>query len=80
LVTNMSLAAVDAVINKVPVFTHDNNIANFVASKDLKFIEKPKKPGHKTMSEWLKMIVENQFTIDEIKNGTAYKTLMEQPV
>jgi|TARA_R110001592_G_scaffold34313_1_gene117811 hypothetical protein len=80
LVTNMSLAAVDAVLNKVPVFTHDNNIANFVASKDLKYIEKPMRPGHKTMGEWMKMVVENQFTIDEIKNGTAHKTLMEQIV
>jgi len=80
LVTNMSLAAVDSVLNKVPVFTHDNNIANFVASKDLKYIEKPMKPGHKTMGEWLKMVVENQFTIAEIEDGTAYKTLQEQLV
>lgn len=80
LVTNMSLSAVEAVLNKVPVFTHDNNIASPISSKNLKFIEKPMKPGHKTMAGWLNFVAENQFTIDEIRKGVAYKTLMEQKV
>lgn len=78
LVTNMSLTAIDAVLNKVPVFTHDNNIASAVSSKDLKYIEKPLKPGHKTMAGWLNFVAENQFTVEEIEKGVAYKNLMDQ--
>jgi len=80
LVTNMSLSAVDAVLNQVPVICHTNNIVSPIASHNLKFIEKPLKPGRKTVEEWLKFVVENQFTIEEIGNGTAYKTLKEQDV
>jgi hypothetical protein len=38
------------------------------------------RPGRKTMNEWLKMVVENQFTLEEMRNGTAYRTLKEQNV
>ena len=78
LVTNMSLSAVDAVLNKVPAFTHDNNVASAVSSRNLKFIEKPMRPGQKTMNGWLNFVAENQFTVEEIERGLAYKTLMDQ--
>lgn len=78
LVTNMSLAAVDAVMNYVPAITHVNNITSPVTGRDLKFIERPFKPGRKTMNEWLNFVVDNQFTLLEIENGTAYKHLKEQ--
>jgi len=80
LITNMSLSAIDAVMNYVPVICHTSNVVSPVASHDLKFVEKPFRPGRKTMNEWLKFITENQFTIEEISNGTAYKTLKEQDV
>lgn len=80
LVTNMSLTAVDAVLNKVPVICHTGNIVSPIASHNLKFIEKPLKPGRKTVEEWLKYVVENQFTIEEIANGTAYETLKVQDI
>jgi len=80
LVTNMSLAAVDSVLNKVPIMTHDNNVASPLSSGDPKFIEKPIRPGHKTVQGWLNFLAENQFTISEIENGTAYKTLMVQDI
>ena len=38
------------------------------------------RPGHKTINEWLKMVAENQFTIGEIEDGTAYKIMKEQLV
>ena len=38
------------------------------------------RPGRKTITEWLKMIAQNQFTIPEIADGTAYRTLQEQNV
>jgi len=76
----MSLAAIDAILNQVPVICHKRNIASFVSSRDLKFINKPMKPGRKTINEWLKMVVENQFTIGEIETGIAYKTFQGQMV
>ena len=78
LVTNMSLSAIDAVLNKVPIITHTSNVAAPVASHDLKFIEKPLRPGRKTMDEWLKFVAENQFTLKEIETGVAYNTLRAQ--
>jgi hypothetical protein len=38
------------------------------------------RPGRKTMEEWLKMIAENQFRLEEIENGVAYETLKGQRV
>ena len=78
LITNMSMAAIDAVLNRVPVICHTDNIVSPIASHDLKFIEKPLRPGRKTVDEWLKYVAENQFTLDEMANGTAYKTLKAQ--
>jgi len=78
LVTNMSLSAFDAILNMVPVFAEGNSVMGPVSSRDIKHIEKPLKPGRKTIEEWLKFVAENQFTIKEIENGTAYKILKEQ--
>jgi len=80
LVTNVSLAAIDAVLNKVPVITHNFNICAPISGRDLNKVEKPLKPGHKTIDEWLKFVAENQFTIPEIADGTAYKILQEQQI
>ena len=30
------------------------------------------------MNEWIKFVVENQFTIEEMSNGVAYETLKHQ--
>lgn len=78
LVTNMSLSAIDAVMNKVPAICEGTNVAWAVTSRHPKYIEKPFKPGRKTMNEWIKFVVENQFTIEEIEKGTAYNILKEQ--
>jgi len=78
LVTNMSLASIDAIMNRVPVIAAGKNIAAPVSSRSPKFVEKPFRPGRKTIDEWLKYVVENQFTIQEIENGTAYDILKEQ--
>lgn len=78
LVTNLSLSSIDALMNKVPVIADGQNIAWPVSSREPKYIEKPFKPGRKTMNEWIKFVVENQFTLEEIEKGIAYKTLKEQ--
>jgi len=78
LVTNMSLAAIDAVMNMVPAITHQRNVASFVTSREISKIKKPMRPGRKTMNEWLKMLSDNQFTIKEIEHGLAYEILKGQ--
>lgn len=78
LVTNMSLSAIDAILNKTPVLCDGRNICGPVSSKHPKYIEKPFRPGRKTINEWLKFVSENQFTIKEIEDGTAYDTLNTQ--
>ena len=30
------------------------------------------------MNEWIKMVADNQFTIQEIEDGIAFKVLQEQ--
>ena len=79
LVTNMSLSAIDAILNMTPVFAHKRNIVSFIAGQHIGKIAKPLRPGHKTVNEWLKMVVDNQFKLSEIADGTAYEMLMQQP-
>jgi hypothetical protein len=79
LVTNMSLSAIDAILNMTPVFAHKRNIVSFIAGQHIGKITKPMRPGHKTVNEWLKMVVDNQFKLSEIADGTAYEMLMQQP-
>jgi len=74
LVTNMSLAAVDAVLNKVPVVTHSNNVCHKV-SGPLAGINERTMPAREDMNVWLRSVANNQFTIQEIEDGTAYRLL-----
>ena len=78
LVTNMSLSAIDAILNMVPAFTHQRNVASQVTSRDISKIEKPFKPGKMTMRDWMKFVAEHQFTLTEIGSGVAYETLKRQ--
>lgn len=78
LVTNMSLSSISAILNQVPVLCHSGNVASPVSSVNPKFIEKPFRPGRKTIKEWLKAMANNQFTLAEIESGIAYKILHEQ--
>ncbi len=75
LITNMSLAAIDAVLNQVPVLTHAHNIAYKMSINNLPNINTPYKPGRKEVEPWLNMLSHNQFTIPEIEDGTAYRIL-----
>ena len=78
LVTNYSLSAFDALLNYVPVFAEANSVMGPVTSRDISKIEKPLRPGRKTMEEWLKFVSENQFTLKEMANGKAYEILKYQ--
>ena len=76
LVTNMSLAAVDAVLNKVPVVTHSNNVC-YKVSGLLTNINERNMPAREDMTNWLRCVANNQFTLQEIEDGTAYRLLNE---
>ena len=77
LITNMSLAAVDAVINQVPILTHRNNVAFKVSIDNIHNINKTPKHPREVVEPWLNMLSHNQFTIPEIEEGLAYKILNE---
>ena len=77
-VTNMSLAAIDGILNVTPAFTHQRHVASLVTSRKINLVEKPFKPGRKTIQEWLHMIANHQFTIQEIEDGLAQKVLKVQ--
>jgi len=78
LVTNMSLAAVDAITSGVPCITDEKNVANFVSSQDISKINLPFKPNNNEINKWMRMLSHNQFTIKEIEDGIAFKVLQEQ--
>jgi len=77
-VTNMSLSAIDGILNMTPGFTHQRNVASLVTSRKINLIEKPFKPGRKTVQEWLNMTANHQFTIQEIEDGLAFDILKVQ--
>ena len=74
----MSLSAVDGILNMTPAFTHQRHVASLVTSRKIDKVEKPFKPGRKTVQEWLNMIANHQFTIQEIEDGLAFDTLKVQ--
>jgi hypothetical protein len=49
-----------------------------VTSRDISKIEKPLRPGRKTIEDWLKFVAENQFTLKEMASGEAYEILKYQ--
>ena len=74
LVTNMSLSAVDAVLNKVPVVTHSNNVC-YPLSGNVANIENRTMKPREDVTEWLRSVANNQFTLQEIEDGLAYEVL-----
>lgn len=66
-VTHSSNVAVDAVLNGIPVFVQPTSAAAPVGRTDLELNE-PITPGRQ---RWVRSLASQQFTIDEMKNGTA---------
>ena len=79
LITNMSLSAIDSILEGVPVVCDGRNVAWPVSTRFIQFINDPLKPTKANVNEWMKLLANNQFTIEEMKNGTAYKVLSKQP-
>jgi hypothetical protein len=75
LVTYNSIAAVEAVIHGVPVFTLAPNAAAPMGLQTLDLINEPIYPDR---SMWLRHLAWGQFTGIEVKNGTAWKVLNDK--
>ena len=75
LVSMQSTAAIHAVLNGVPVFCDEISQANPIAENDLSNIEKPYYADRLEVEKWIDSLLSCQFTMEEIGNGTAYKTV-----
>ena len=72
LVTHSSNVAVDAVLSGVPVFVAETSPAAPVGRIGFDEIENPVRPGRRA---WIASLACQQFTIGEMRNGTAYRCL-----
>jgi hypothetical protein len=73
-VVHSSIAGVQAVLEGVPCFVDDpsSTPASF-GSTDLSLIESPLKPKNREQMAWV--LADNQWTIDEIRDGAAWRKL-----
>lgn len=75
LVTMNSIAAVEAVTLGCPVFVSPKSAAAPVGETDLARIEKPSFPAR---DRWAWSLADGQYTIDEMRNGTAWRLMSER--
>ena len=59
------------------ILTHAKNVAFDISINNLPNINNLFKPSRKIIEPWLNMLSQNQFTIPEIEDGTAYRILNE---
>ena len=77
LVTLQSIAATEAVLYGIPAFGLAPNASTPVALDDITKIEQPYYPDSDLVYKWACHLAYGQFHIDELKNGTATKILLE---
>jgi len=77
LVTYNSIAAVESVLYGIPAFTLAPTAADPVANKNLWDLEKPQHLDKYYIYSWACHLAYGQFHIDEFKNGTAHRILLE---
>lgn len=75
LVTHTSSAAVCAVLRGIPVFALAPCAASVVGLSDLAEIERPHMPDDPERLRWASVLAANQFTLDEMRSGDAWRTL-----
>jgi len=73
LVTHQSVACVEAIIEGVPSFCDKTSCGVPVSLLDISQIETPFYPENR--EEWLDSLLANQFTMNEIENGTAWNRM-----
>lgn len=79
LVTFSSASAITAMLHGVPAFvTAEDCIARPVANIDLAQVEGPLLASIAERAQWARVVADNQFTVDEIASGFAWRCLAEQ--
>jgi hypothetical protein len=78
LVTYQSIAAVESVLHGVPAFTLAPTAADPVCDKDLSCIENPTRQEKDKIYKWACHLAYSQFHIEEFKDGSAYRTLLNE--
>ena len=78
LVTYQSIAAVESVLYGVPAFTLAPTAADPVCDKNLSLIENPTVQDPDKIYKWACHLAYGQFHTDEMKDGTAYRILMNE--
>jgi hypothetical protein len=73
-VSDSSSAAIESIWAGVPAFTLGRHITNSVSKNNLSDIEDPYKGD---IEPWLRAISYNQFTFEELKNGTAINLIKQ---
>jgi hypothetical protein len=78
LVTYQSIAAIESVLFGVPAFTLAPTAADPVCDKDLSLIENPTVQDEDKIYKWACHLAYGQYHIEELKDGTAYRLLMNE--
>ena len=78
LVTHDSNIAVEAIMAGVPVFVTGTSPAQVFGNVDLFTIVEPRMEFDRW--EWLSILANNQWTLNEIRDGMAYETLNKHKV
>jgi len=78
LVTYQSIAAVESVLYGVPAFTLAPTAADPVCDKNLSSIETPTAQDRDKIYKWAHHLAYGQFHIDEFKDGSAYRILINE--
>ena len=74
-VVHSSVAAVEAAQGGIPVFGPPTSPAHGIGQEDLTKIDSPIYPDR---TNWVRTLTYSQFTLDEIKNGTAWAIIREE--
>ena len=72
-VSFQSTVCIDAMINGIPSFCDKLSMGLPVSLDDLSLIEDPLYPSNR--QAWIESLLANQFTMTEIKNGTAWRNI-----
>jgi len=78
LVTYQSIAAIESIMYGVPAFTLAPTAADPVSNKELKYLESPMWENKDTIYKWACHLAYGQYHIDELKNGQAYRMLINE--
>jgi hypothetical protein len=77
MVTYQSIAAVESIAYGIPAFTLAPSAAKPVSLQDLSKIETPYYPDEELVHKWASSLAYGQFNLEEMLNGYAWHTLME---